>query len=124
MSRFYDPTGARYGIPTFPLGCAPDGYATRRQLRTRGLRPGGQPVAAQLMWRSRKARGEIRVAWLFRLDLALPVRPMTAGRWAALAAAMRARRTCPTCRRDAGYVLPTSLGMCVPCAYPEEQRVA
>ncbi|MEW2489865.1 hypothetical protein [Streptomyces sp. NPDC048411] len=30
-----------------------------------------------------------------------------------------ARRTCPHCRTDAGYVIPPSLGMCVPCAYPE-----
>lgn len=36
----FDPTGARYGIPTFPWRYAPDGYATRRQLRARGLRPG------------------------------------------------------------------------------------
>ncbi|EFG09306.1 Hypothetical protein SCLAV_4232 [Streptomyces clavuligerus] len=37
----YDPDGARHGIPTFPWRCAPDGYATRRQLRADGLRPGG-----------------------------------------------------------------------------------
>lgn len=42
----YDPTGSVHGIPTFPWRFAPDGYATRRQLRARGLRPGGQPVAA------------------------------------------------------------------------------
>lgn len=124
MSRFYDPTGARYGIPAYPYRCAPDGYATRMQLRARGLRPGGQPVAAQLMWRSRKARGGVRVAFLYRVDLAKPVRPMTPGRRTALAAAMRARRTCPSCGRDAGHVIPTSLGACVPCAFPEEQRVA
>ena len=44
----YDPTGARYGIPTYPWRLAPDGLATRRQLRARGLRPGGQPIAAQV----------------------------------------------------------------------------
>ncbi len=49
---------------------------------------------------------------------------MTPGKRAALAKAMRARRTCPNCRTDAGYVIPTSLGMCVPCAYPEEQHAA
>ena len=47
--RFFDPSGARYGIPTYPWRLAPDGYATRRQLRARGLRPGGQDVAAQLL---------------------------------------------------------------------------
>ncbi|MGW2594186.1 RRQRL motif-containing zinc-binding protein, partial [Streptomyces sp. NPDC001515] len=35
---------------------------------------------------------------------------------AALAKAMLARRTCPACHRDAGYCIPSSLGMCVPCA--------
>lgn len=122
MSRFYDPTGARYGIPTFPFRCAPDGYATRRQLRAAGLRPGGQPVAAQLMWQSRRApRGPdcacrgVRTAYLYRIDLAKPVRPMTPAMWAAHAAMMRARRTCPTCRLDRGYVIPRSLGCCWPC---------
>lgn len=124
MSRFYDPAGARYGTPTFPFRCAPDGYATRAQLRAKGLRPGGQPVAAQLMWRSRKAGGGVRIAYLYRLDLAAPVRPMTPGKRRALAAAMRARRTCPVCRCDAGYVIPTSLGTCVTCAFPEAQRAA
>ncbi|MFC1410962.1 RRQRL motif-containing zinc-binding protein [Streptacidiphilus sp. N1-12] len=116
--RFYDPIGKRFGgTPTYPFRLAPDGLATRRQLRAKGLRPGGQDVAAQLMWFSRLGQGP-RVAYLYRVDLAKPVRPMTAARWAALAAAMLARRTCPTCRRDAGYVIPRSLGTCVPCSEP------
>jgi hypothetical protein len=45
-AAFFDPTGDRYGIPTYPWKYAPDGYATRRGLRALGLRPGGQPVAA------------------------------------------------------------------------------
>ncbi|GAB2813704.1 hypothetical protein GCM10027091_52010 [Streptomyces daliensis] len=64
------------------------------------------------------------VAYLYRIDLAKPVRPMTPAKWAALAKAMRARRVCPQCGRDAGYVIPTQLGTCVPCAYPEDQRAA
>ena len=120
LARFWDPDGARFGIPTYPLRMAPDGYATRRQLRARGLRPGGQSVAAQLLWQSRRyrtARGGslLRVAYLYRVDLAKPVRPMTPGKRAALDAALAARRTCPQCGRDAGYVLPTSLGTCLPC---------
>ncbi|WP_346153364.1 RRQRL motif-containing zinc-binding protein [Streptomyces labedae] len=101
-------------LPVFRWRLAPDGYATRRQLRAIGLRPGGQDVAAQLE-RPRRRRGPL-VAYLYRVDLAMPVRPMTPARQAALAAANRARRTCPVCRRDAGYVIPTSLGTCVPCA--------
>ncbi|MFG2119558.1 RRQRL motif-containing zinc-binding protein [Streptomyces sp. NPDC048710] len=110
--RFWDPDGTTYGIPTYPLHTAPDGLGTRRQLRACGLRPGGQQVAAQLMWRH--ARG-IAVAYLYRLDLAKPVRPMTPGRWRAHEAMMRPRRICPACRRDVGYVIRTSLGTCERC---------
>ncbi|MFE1931352.1 RRQRL motif-containing zinc-binding protein [Streptomyces sp. NPDC059474] len=123
FGKCYDPTGARYGIPTFPWRLAPDGMATRRQLRARGLRPGGQPIAAQVMRANRRAGG-VQVAFLYRLDRAKRVRPMTAAKSAALAAAMLARRTCPACRTDAGYCIPTSLGLYVTCAYPDEQRAA
>ncbi len=107
-------------LPVFRWHLAPDGYATRRQLRARNLRPGGQQVAAQLE-RPRRRRPPL-VAYLYRVDLAKPVRPMTAARWAALAKANAARRTCPACRRDAGYVIPPSLGTCAPCAYPDPTR--
>ncbi|MFE7436059.1 RRQRL motif-containing zinc-binding protein [Streptomyces tendae] len=110
-------------LPVFRWRLAPDGYATRRQLRALDLRPGGQEVAAQLERPRRRGRPPL-VAYLYRVDLALPVRPMTPRRWRAHEAMMRARRTCPECRRDAGYVIPTSLGSCVTCAYPEEQRAA
>lgn len=125
-ARFFDPDGDLYGIPTFPFRMAPDGYATRRQLRTDGLRPGGQPVAAQLLWFSNRRRKPgsppvLRVAYLYRIDRAKAVRPMTPGKWAALAKANAARRVCPECRTDAGYRIPTSLGMCVPCATPAHQ---
>ncbi|MFJ5640816.1 RRQRL motif-containing zinc-binding protein [Streptomyces sp. NPDC093223] len=104
-------------LPVYRWHLAPDGYATRRQLRARNLRPGGQDVAAQLE-RPRRRRPPL-VAYLYRVDLAKPVRPMTAARWAALAKANAARRTCPACRRDADYVIPTALGACTPCAFPE-----
>ncbi|MFD7875880.1 RRQRL motif-containing zinc-binding protein [Streptomyces sp. NPDC059766] len=104
-------------LPVYRWRLAPDGYATRRQLRARGLRPGGQDVAATLERPRRRGRPPL-VAHLYRVDLALPVRPMTPGRWRAHAAMMRARRTCPACRGDAGYVIPATLGTCVPCAGP------
>lgn len=104
-------------LPVYRWRLAPDGYATRRQLRAAGLRPGGQDVAAQLE-RPRRRRGPL-VAYLYRIDAAKPVRPMTPARWAALAKANAARRTCPECGQDAGYVIPVSLGMCVPCAFPD-----
>ncbi|WP_406302814.1 hypothetical protein OHA61_10050 [Streptomyces sp. NBC_00885] len=120
----YDPNSTTYGIPTHPWRFAPDGYATRRQLRARGLRPGGQPIAAQVMRRCRGRKSGALVAYLYRIDLAKPVRPMTSRKWGALALAMLARRTCPKCRIDAGYCIPTSLGMCVLCAYPYQQQAA
>ncbi|WEB45809.1 hypothetical protein MOV08_20180 [Streptomyces yunnanensis] len=107
-------------LPVFRWRLAPDGYATRRQLRARGLRPGGQQVAAQLE-RPRRRRPPL-VAYLYRVDLAKPARPMTPARWAALAKANRARRICPQCRAEAGYVIPPSLGACVPCAFPDPSR--
>nr|WSW62443.1 hypothetical protein OG513_29830 [Streptomyces sp. NBC_00998] len=122
FGKCYEPGGTGFGIPTYPWRLAPEGLATRRQLRAHGLRPGGQPVAAQVL-RPRFRRGPL-VAYLYRLDRAKPVRPMTAGKTAALAKVMTARRTCPQCFTDAGYVIPTSLGMCVTCAYPEEHRAA
>ncbi|MFI5803073.1 RRQRL motif-containing zinc-binding protein [Streptomyces sp. NPDC051561] len=109
-------------IPRVLWRCAPKGYATLRQLAAQGLRPGGQDVQIEL-FRPRYRRGPL-VAYLYRVDLAKPKRPMTPAKWAALAKANTARRTCPACRRDAGYVIPTSLGMCVTCAYPDEQRAA
>lgn len=109
-------------VPVYRWRLAPDGLATRRQLRSRGLRPGGQDVAAQVE-RPRRRRGPL-VAYLYSIEQAKPVRPMTPAKWAALAKANAARRTCPACRRDAGYVIPSSLGMCATCAFPDEQRAA
>ncbi|MDF3300711.1 RRQRL motif-containing zinc-binding protein [Streptomyces tropicalis] len=104
-------------LPVYRWRLAPDGYATYRQLRALGLRPGGQGVAAQVE-RPRRRRGPL-VAYLYRIDQAKPVRAMTPARWAALAKANAARRTCPECRRDVGYVIPSSLGMCSACAFPD-----
>ncbi|WP_318213982.1 RRQRL motif-containing zinc-binding protein [Streptomyces sp. SCL15-6] len=109
-------------LPVYRWRLAPDGLATRRQLRALGLRPGGQDVAAQVEHPRR--RREPLVAYLYSIEQAKPVRPMTPAKRVALAKANAARRICPECRRDAGYVIPPSLGMCTPCAFPEEQRAA
>ena len=98
-------------VPVYRYRLAPAGLATRRQLRAAGLRPGGADPVAEIRWR----RGR-RVAYLYDTTRALPVRPMTPGRARALAAAMTARRTCPTCRIDRGYVIPRTLGTCLACA--------
>ncbi|WP_033322338.1 RRQRL motif-containing zinc-binding protein [Actinomadura atramentaria] len=115
---FYDPTGARYGIPTYPWRMAPAHLLTVRQLAARGKRPGGQSPVAQVLWRSRRysAPGGVRVAYLYDVRLALPKRVPTERQRAALAKALKARRVCPDCGRDAGYVLSRRLGLCLDCA--------
>lgn len=122
MSRiragYWDPDGDRHGTPTYWWRGAPSGYATRRQLRERGLCPGGQPIAAQILWHG---VGGVRVAYLYRLDLARPKRTATPAQRVAIGKALTARRTCPTCGTVRPYCIPRSLGECVTCAYPEEE---
>ncbi|MEU3855028.1 RRQRL motif-containing zinc-binding protein [Streptomyces sp. NPDC029554] len=81
-------------FPSFGWKQAPKGLATRRQLRAMGLRPGGHDPVAQVTCRNGQ-----RVAYLYRVDLALPIRPMTLAKELALDKAMAARQTCPKCRR-------------------------
>ncbi|MGW2353676.1 RRQRL motif-containing zinc-binding protein [Actinacidiphila glaucinigra] len=106
-------------FPTYEWGSAPAGVlATRRQLRALRLRPGGNEPVAQL--RCRRCLGLTRVctrmAWLYRVDLALPVRPMTPAKAAALDRAMAARQTCPSCLRRYTFALPLkTLGSCLEC---------
>lgn len=124
FGKCYDPNGARHGIPTFPWKYAPDGYATRRQLRARGLRPGGQPVAAQLMRSSRRRKAGVAVAYLYRIDRAKPVRPMTPGR------AARSRKRCsravpaPTAARMPGTASRPRWACASPAPTPPDQRTA
>jgi hypothetical protein len=100
----------RGGVLVFRFRQAPAGLATYRQLRAMGKRPGGQDITAVIEWR----RGR-RWAGLYRIDLAQPVRPLTAAKLAALNAANTARRTCRSCGLDAGYYLPRSIRQCWPC---------
>jgi hypothetical protein len=111
-AAYCDPAGDRYGIPTFWWQGAPAGYATRRQLRARGLRPGRQPIAAQILW---AGVGGTRAAYLYRVDLARPKRPATPGQLRAVRAALRARRTCATCGVVRDYYIRRSLGECLTC---------
>jgi len=108
--QFYDPDGRRYGIPTYPYHWAPKGLLTIRQLRALGLGPGGQSVIAQILWR----RG-LRVAYLYRTDLALPRRKVTPAQLTAIGKALAARRTCPACGTEEDYCLPRSTGQCNDC---------
>jgi NMD protein affecting ribosome stability and mRNA decay len=112
-TRFHDPSGDRYGIPTFWWQGAPDGYATVRQLRAAGLRPGGQFVAAQVKW---MRRGRERTAFLYRVDAAKPKRTATPRQREAIDRALIARMRCPTCRLVCNYFIPRRYGECLDCA--------
>lgn len=130
MHPFLDPTGTRFGVPTYPWGWShtfdPD-LRTKAQLREEGLSIAGLEVAAQLMWRSTRAgsRNGVRTAYLYRRSLARPVRPLTPAQERALNRAHLARHTCRGCGRVWDVYLPTSNGrMCPPpagCATPESE---
>jgi hypothetical protein len=128
--RYMDPEGRRHGgMPTYAWRCAPKGQVTRRQLRKLGLRPAGQQPCGQILWGSARVRQpgqapEPRIALLYRVDLAAPIRPMTPGRWRTHEAMMRTRRTCPSC----GGVFPHDLSRkykrtCSTCLEAEGVRV-
>jgi hypothetical protein len=90
--------------------------ATRRQLRARGLRPGGQDPSAFLYFRCRRA-GKLVFADLYLISKAKPVRPMTPARQAALDKAMAARRTCRQCGETGWAELPKARRVCEACLY-------
>jgi hypothetical protein len=96
----------------YKFGLAAAGLATRRQLRALGLRPGGQSPVAEIRWWHGRSH---RVAYLYRVDRALPKRTASAAQLVALERAMTARRTCRLCGLDRGWCIPTSLGMCPDC---------
>lgn len=118
--RFFDPSGQRYGIPTYPWHLAPPHLLTRRQLAacTPPLRPGGQPIAAQVLWISCRYAGRprTRVAYLFDTNLAKPKRTATPAQRAAIDKAIAARRVCRGCGLDRGYQPAKRLGVCNECA--------
>jgi hypothetical protein len=112
-----DPTGERYGLPTYHWGHAPEGLATRRQLAKMGLRKGGQDVAAQML-RARKRRpAEPLTAYLYRIDLALPRRPFTEAKLAAVWTAAHSRKKCdgPCGRRWPELEYVPRFGLCNEC---------
>ncbi|AEV87184.1 hypothetical protein ACWT_6170 [Actinoplanes sp. SE50] len=110
--EFYDPTGSRYGFPTFPYRQAPEHLATRRQLRADGLCPNGYDPVAQILWMH---RGQRRVAYLYRRDLAKPKRVPTAAQLAVVAKMLLARRTCDSCGVTRDYYIPRRTGICLSC---------
>ena len=104
------------GLPSWSWRKAPRGLLTRRQMRAEGLAPGGAWPVGQLVFHHR--RREVRALLYDRGEL-VPKRVPSAAQLAALGRALAARRRCPDCGRDVGYCIPTSLGCCVDCAYPD-----
>lgn len=109
---FYDPDGKKNGIPTYPWKSAPTEYATARQLRAAGLRPGGQQVQAQVLWRHGK---QIRKAYLYNIGAAKLKRTATPAQRVAIEKALRARRTCSTCGQEKDYYIRLKLAECQDC---------
>ncbi len=123
--EFYDPSGERYGLPTYPLHLAPAGLATRRQLRAMGLRPGRQEIQAQVIWKHQGPTGsKRRVAYLYAVADAERKTPPTPGQLHPGAQALKARRTCPTCGTERDYCISTKLGECNDCAFPQASPAA
>ncbi|WP_262062637.1 RRQRL motif-containing zinc-binding protein [Streptomyces sp. STR69] len=91
-------------------------YATRRQLASDRLAPGG-PVVARLVWREGRREGA-----LYLRSQAKPKRVMTWPQIEALGKALAARRFCLACRRDVGYCLPRRYGHCFNCQTAYEEK--
>ncbi|RPK27515.1 hypothetical protein EES37_36975 [Streptomyces sp. ADI91-18] len=108
-------------LPEHDRGAIPEGLLTRRQLREKGLSPGGHDPVAILRckycaYRPDQSCNHPTRGWLYREDFARPKRvPTLAQEWA-LDRAMAARSTCPQCRRRYFYCLPLrTQGCCDPC---------
>lgn len=121
MPKYYDPTGAKYGRPTFPFHYAPKGLMTRRQLRAANLSPGGKDPVAQVLWRHQK---QTRKAYLYDAATARPKRVPTPAQLAAIQKATDARKMCPSCDTQQTYCIPKSLGECWRCSEQARQPSA
>jgi len=88
-------------------------------MRERGLAPGGAEPVAQIVCRRGKRR-----AYLYDPEQCRPKRVASSAQLLAVGKAIAARRWCPSCRRDVGYCVPTSLGECIDCHYPSTGRDA
>jgi hypothetical protein len=106
-----DPTGERYGFPTYRWGDAPSHLMTRRQLAAAGLRKGGQDPVAEL----RDYVGAWHRAYLYDSRTALPRRPWTPAKQAAVLKAAAARKKCRGCATQLAYVPARDSSDCEHC---------
>jgi hypothetical protein len=113
-----DPTGERYGFPTYRWRDAPDHLMTRRQLAKAGLRPNRQDPVAEM----RHYEGGWLVAYLYDSTSAAPRRPWTAAKQAAVQKAADARKRCQVCTEQLDYV--PQHGTCETCRNPARLECA
>ncbi|MFD9794747.1 RRQRL motif-containing zinc-binding protein [Streptomyces sp. NPDC059070] len=109
-------------LEEFDRRSCPEGLVTRRQLRERGLCPGGHGPVAVLRckycaYRPDQSCNHPTRAWLYDVKNARPKRTPTMAQEWALDRAMAARSTCPQCLRRYYFCLPLrTQGCCDPCA--------
>ena len=106
------------GMPTFGFRWAPEGLATRRQLRELGLCPGGRAPWAQLEW----SRGR-RHAWLYVIAWAKPSPVRSPAQVVSLEKAMQTRRTCAV-GHIADHCVRLSDRLCGEHAFAADQGMA
>ncbi|MFF3505400.1 RRQRL motif-containing zinc-binding protein [Streptomyces sp. NPDC003247] len=108
-------------LPEYDRRTCPKGLVTRRQLRDKGLSPGGHGPVAVLRckgcsYRPDQSCNHPTRGWLYDVNLARPKRTPTLAQEWALDRAMAARSTCPQCRRRYYFCLPLrTQGVCDPC---------
>ncbi len=109
-------------LPEYDRRTCPEGLVTRRQLREKGLSPGGHGPVAVLRckgcsYRPDQSCNHPTRGWLYDVNLARPKRTPTLAQEWALDQAMAARQTCPECKCRYYFCLPLrTQGCCDPCA--------
>ncbi|MEU7633849.1 hypothetical protein AB0C34_28375 [Nocardia sp. NPDC049220] len=96
MSRFHDPDGKQFGLPTWPWGLAPQHLRTRRQLARDGQRPSRQ-YEGQILRSRGGSRGPLK-AYLYDAEMAVPKRVPSEAQLEALQLA-RWQRSVEACER-------------------------
>ena len=104
------PTAAGTACPPTPSAGHPTGLLTIRQLRAKGLRPGGQDIAAQILWRRRRARTSAASPTSTAMTSPCPSGTPPPPSSPPSAKALRARRTCPTCGTEKDLLHPALNG--------------